>query len=99
MNPTASVPVDMANAGPLVEELPPSLDPMQALRSVTHLPHAVLLDSAMFHPQLGRYSYLAADPFEWLTVGRHANTNATTNQADPLGWLERQLARYSMPCL
>lgn len=34
------------------------------------LPHCVLLDSAMPHPSLGRYSFLAADPFAFIEIGR-----------------------------
>jgi para-aminobenzoate synthetase component 1 len=32
------------------------------------LPHVVFFDSAMRHEKLGRYSFVAADPVEWLSV-------------------------------
>jgi len=32
------------------------------------LPHCLFLDSAQHHPLLGRYSFLAADPFEFLEL-------------------------------
>ncbi len=32
------------------------------------LPHCLFLDSAMVHPTLGRYSFLAADPFDFVQV-------------------------------
>jgi para-aminobenzoate synthetase component 1 len=35
---------------------------------LSHLPHVIFFDSAMRHPRLGRYSFVAADPIEWLTV-------------------------------
>jgi para-aminobenzoate synthetase component 1 len=53
---------------PLVERLDPSLTAVDAFRRLSRLPHVVFFDSAMRHPQLGRYSFVAADPVEWLTV-------------------------------
>jgi para-aminobenzoate synthetase component 1 len=53
---------------PLVERLDPSLNAVDAFRRLSNLPHVVFFDSAMRHPQLGRYSFVAADPVEWLTV-------------------------------
>jgi para-aminobenzoate synthetase component 1 len=47
-----------------VEELPWPDDVNQWFRRVARLPGALFLDSARFHRRLGRYSYLAADPFE-----------------------------------
>jgi para-aminobenzoate synthetase component 1 len=51
---------------PLVEEIAPAPDPADALRHLAGLPYALLLDSALRHSTLGRYSFLTADPFEWL---------------------------------
>jgi para-aminobenzoate synthetase component 1 len=53
---------------PLVERLDPSLTAVDAFRRLSGLPHVVFFDSAMRHPQLGRYSFIAADPVEWLTT-------------------------------
>jgi para-aminobenzoate synthetase component 1 len=53
---------------PLVEPLDPSLDAVDTLRRLSNLPHVVFFDSAMRHRQLGRYSFIAADPVEWLTA-------------------------------
>lgn len=53
---------------PLVERLDPSLKAVDAFRRLSSLPHVVYFDSAMRHPQLGRYSFVAADPVEWLVV-------------------------------
>jgi para-aminobenzoate synthetase component 1 len=53
---------------PLVERLDSSLEPVEAFRRLSGLPHVVFLDSAMRHPTLGRYSFIAADPVEWLTA-------------------------------
>jgi len=53
---------------PLIEPLAPSLDVVEVFRRLSALPHVVFFDSAMRHPELGRYSFVAADPIEWLTA-------------------------------
>jgi para-aminobenzoate synthetase component 1 len=55
-------------AMPVVEQLDPKLDPVDAFRRLASLPHLVFFDSAMRHSKLGRYSFIAADPVEWLSV-------------------------------
>ena len=52
----------------LVHELSPVPDPVDCFRRLTALPHALFLDSALQRDHLGRYSYLAADPFRFLEV-------------------------------
>jgi para-aminobenzoate synthetase component 1 len=53
---------------PFVERLDPSLDAVEVFRRLSELPHVVFFDSAMRHPSLGRYSFVAADPVEWITA-------------------------------
>jgi para-aminobenzoate synthetase component 1 len=53
---------------PLVELLDPQLSSVEAFRRLAELPHVVFLDSAMRHPTLGRYSFVAADPIEWISA-------------------------------
>jgi len=53
---------------PLVERLDTSLNAVDVFRRLSHLPHVVFFDSAMRHPELGRYSFIAADPVEWISV-------------------------------
>jgi para-aminobenzoate synthetase component 1 len=53
---------------PLVERLDPSLDAVEVFRRLSSLPYVVFLDSAMRHAKLGRYSYIAADPVDWLVA-------------------------------
>jgi len=53
---------------PLVEELPAELDAHHAFERLADLPHAVFFDSARRHEKLGRYSYVAADPFDFLLL-------------------------------
>ncbi|MCC7474415.1 MAG: anthranilate synthase component I family protein [Pirellulales bacterium] len=50
---------------PLVERLDPNVPPVDLFRRLSALPHVVFFDSAMRHPTLGRYSFIAADPVEW----------------------------------
>ena len=59
---------DFQNGLPLVERLESATRRMSRLSRLADLPHVVFFDSAMRHPQLGRYSFVAADPVEWLAV-------------------------------
>jgi para-aminobenzoate synthetase component 1 len=54
------------NPLPLVEELSPAPDPEDVFLRLAHLPGVLFLDSALKHPRFGRYSFVAADPFEFL---------------------------------
>lgn len=49
-------------------ELDRSLTPETAYSALAGWPHVVFFDSARRHERLGRYSYVAADPFEWTTI-------------------------------
>jgi para-aminobenzoate synthetase component 1 len=80
---------------PLVERLDPSLDAVDAFRRLSSLPHVIFFDSAMRHPQLGRYSFIAADPIEWLTVPADG-TDAFQQLADRVALLP-QTARTDLP--
>jgi para-aminobenzoate synthetase component I len=51
------------------------------------LPHCLFLDSAMRHPTLGRYSFLAADPFDFV--------RCPADGSDALGVLEERLRQFS----
>jgi para-aminobenzoate synthetase component 1 len=45
----------------------PFVDPLRAFMALRDLPGGILLDSARVDPRLGRWSYVAADPFALLT--------------------------------
>src|SRR3989304_6023714 len=71
-------------------------------RAVASLRHPIFLDSARDDAQLGRYSYLAGDPFEEIRSrnGRievHDSSNQWRScaSADPFQVLSERLARYS----
>jgi para-aminobenzoate synthetase component I len=53
-------------AVPVVKEITPCADPWEVCRRLASLPHLLLLESALGHSTLGRYSFVAADPFHWL---------------------------------
>ncbi|HEX5442565.1 MAG TPA: anthranilate synthase component I family protein [Pirellulales bacterium] len=58
----------MTSDGPVIEELFPPPDAEQAFLRLRGLPHCLWLDSALRHPTLGRYSFLTADPFDYLEL-------------------------------
>ncbi len=53
---------------PLVEELVPAPDPEAIFLSLADKPHCLFLDSALCERRLGRYSFVTADPFEFIDV-------------------------------
>jgi para-aminobenzoate synthetase component 1 len=76
---------------PLVEPLDASLDAVEVFRRFAGLPHVVFFDSAMRHPKLGRYSFIAADPVEWFPVPTDGN--------DGIGALATRLASWHTKAL
>lgn len=58
----------MAANLPIVRELLPPPDAGTAFQRLSALPHCVFFDSARKDARLGRYSFLAADPFDYLEV-------------------------------
>jgi para-aminobenzoate synthetase component 1 len=58
--------VKSSHCPPLVEELTPAPEPEEVLLRLCHLPYCLFLDSALRDPVLGRYSFVAADPFDFL---------------------------------
>ena len=70
---------------PLVEQLPQQLSSADVFLRLAHLPHVVFFDSAGQYGQLGRYSFVAADPFMWI---------ACTDQADPLSELKKTHSQF-----
>ncbi len=73
-------------ATPLVEELAPAPDPWDAARRLAHLPHLLFLDSAARDSPFGRYSFVTADPFDWLSTRGPDD--------DPFPRLAERLARW-----
>jgi para-aminobenzoate synthetase component 1 len=80
-----------------VEELASFPRPEEALKHLAHLPHVLFLDSALANATLGRYSFLSADPFDWLVArGRQVRVvGKTYEDADPFAILDERLKRFS----
>jgi len=74
----------MSGALPLVEELVPAPDPLEACARLADLPYVVFLDSAMTDPPLGQHSFLTADPAT-LVRSKGALTQQRTAASD--GWM------------
>ena len=73
----------------------PWIDPIEAASRLVGLPGLCVLDSAMPHPGLGRYSYVAADPFGTFTArGTQAFWNGDLLPNEPLQALRDILALY-----
>jgi para-aminobenzoate synthetase component 1 len=83
---------------PQVEELRPAPDPAEAFESLAGLPHILFLDSAQSHPLLGRYSFVTADPFEWIWAhGLRTYVSSEPGpplEADPFIVLAERLRRW-----
>lgn len=79
---------------PLVTDLGP-LDPVETLLRFQDRPGLSFLDSAMAHAELGRYSFLAADPFADIAVrdGR-LFLDGVARPGHPLEALRAVLASY-----
>jgi hypothetical protein len=50
----------------LLYELAPPPEPEEAFLRMAGVPHCLFLDSTLRQPVLGRYSFLAADPFDFV---------------------------------
>ncbi|MFV2068240.1 MAG: anthranilate synthase component I family protein [Pirellulales bacterium] len=53
---------------PLVERLDPAPSAVDVFRALSHRPHSLFLDSAQRDARLGRYSFVTADPFDFITA-------------------------------
>ena len=76
---------------PLVEEICPAPEPVDVFRRLSRFSHCLFLDSAASGTELGRYSFVTADPFEWLRASDCHN--------DGLSILGQKLARRRLQTL
>ncbi len=77
----------------VVEELSPAPAAEEVFRKLSALPHCLYLDSARRDQELGRYSFVTADPFEYLEVP------VSPHDDDPLADLARRMASFSAPTI
>ncbi|GLS23766.1 aminodeoxychorismate synthase, component I [Labrys miyagiensis] len=76
----------------------PWIDPVEAAAALAEQPRLALLDSAMAHESLGRWSYLAASPFGRFTVvNGAAYWNEEALAEGPMAALRTILARHARP--
>jgi len=82
-----------------VKELRPAPDPWDAFERVRRLSKPLFLDSSSYDPLLGRYSFLSADPFEFITCrcARDACDSTVSGllpPADALTYLRARLTSF-----
>ncbi|HIQ21504.1 MAG TPA: aminodeoxychorismate synthase component I [Planctomycetes bacterium] len=73
---------------PLVEPIEPAPNAEEVFLRLSVRPHCLFLDSALPDGQLGRYSFVTADPFEFI--------RSPVEGAAALGQLARRLAPYCL---
>lgn len=66
---TSGVSVPLAEFPGVVQELRPAPQAIDLFPRFANRKHCLFLDSALRHPTLGRFSYLAADPVETIIAG------------------------------
>lgn len=78
----------------------PWTDPVDAAAALADQPRLALLDSAMPHERLGRWSYLAASPFGVFRVENQvASWNGSLMDEKPMAALRSVLARHARPAI
>ena len=88
--------VQAAVSAPLVEELVPAPAPEEVFLRMCHLPHCLFLDSATPHETLGRYSFVTADPFDYLQLSAR---DVDSGAADGLTEFSRRTALLRTPTI
>ena len=58
----------LATSKPLVEEITPYPDVVASLRALGDMPNVLLMESALEREHIGQYSFLTADPFEFIEL-------------------------------
>src|SRR5262249_26994998 len=88
---------------PLVEELTPTADTWDVFQHLARRPHVIFFDSALPHPELGRYSFLTADPFAWVQAKSHrvhvSGLSAAVDETNPFAVLTDLLTRFAVQTL
>jgi para-aminobenzoate synthetase component 1 len=86
-----------------VEEVTPTPDPWDVFQQLARQPRVIFFDSALRHPELGRYSFLTADPFAWvLAQGRKVEVSGlpmSVDFTDPFAALVDLRGRFEVQAL
>ena len=77
---------------PLVEELCPAPEPVDVFQRLSRRSHCLFLDSAASGAGLGRYSFIAADPFDWICVADNSSDGLSVLSQRLDGWRQQPLA-------
>lgn len=73
------------------------LSPADVYGKIRHLPFPILLESAMKHHDIGRYSFVAADPFLVFAVKEGISfVNGEMRKGNPLDLLQELLHQYQL---
>lgn len=71
-------------------------EPFDIARRLAHCEGFAFLDSALFHPKLGRYSFIGIEPFGiFSAIEGHATWNGAQTWVPPLEALRDLLAQYA----
>jgi para-aminobenzoate synthetase component I len=81
-----------ASALAFFEELTPTPNPWAVARRLADFPHLLFLDSADRHAERGRYSFVTADPVEWLV-----DSTREPRFPDSFAELARRLSAFRLP--
>src|SRR5262249_29120035 len=96
--PVISQPAAETTSALVVEEITPFPDAWEVCQRLQSLPHLLFLDSAAGHRSLGRYSFVTADPVEWIwSRGQNVYTSASSEplcESEPFTVLAEWLARF-----
>ena len=85
----------MKEKKPLIKEIP-YRDPVELFAPWAEQRGAILLDSAKKSAELGRYSYIAVDPFSFLSAKDHQiEFNGALSVGNPWTLLQEQLSAHS----
>jgi para-aminobenzoate synthetase component 1 len=71
---------------PLCVEIHQPLPPAEALERLAALPHVLFFDSALQHEKLGRYSFITADPFCFISAPADGSDALTTVEQELRQW-------------
>src|ERR1043166_3321473 len=89
-----AVAIESSLAAPRVLEVT-GIEPWTAFQRLVHLPHALFLDSAQPGGPRGRYSFITADPFAWITAhGDMIFDTGWPRRANPFHVLANRLAMF-----
>jgi para-aminobenzoate synthetase component 1 len=89
-------PIITVAPGIVVRELCPAPDVESCFLRFRELPYCLLLDSALRNPELGRYSFLCADPF---AIHQHQEGSSHAEKDDPFEPLRQHLSQFASPTI